>query len=70
MLYADLKLLGDLIDICLKNVKYMSLVSSDSDVGSGVKTRKRRLLRKSGAMSFKQRPKYRRFKNPIFLSPK
>lgn len=70
MLYADLKILGDLIDICLNSVKYMKLVSSGSDIASGLKTRKRRSMHQKSSLSFKRRPKYRRFKNPVFLSPK
>ena len=66
-LLDDLKILGDTIAISATGRKH---VSPRSDTASGLKTRKRRLLRKSGAMSFKQRPKYRRFKNPVFLSPK
>ena len=66
-LLDDLKILGDTIAISATGRKR---VSPRSDTASGLKTRKRRLLRKSGAMSFKQRPKYRRFKNPVFLSLK
>jgi hypothetical protein len=66
-LLDDLKILGDRIAMSATDRKR---VSPRSDTASGLKTRKRRLLRKNGAMSFKQRPKYRRFKNPVFLSPK
>ena len=66
-LLDDLKILGDRIAMSATGRKR---VSPRSDTASGLKTRKRRLLRKNGAMSFKQRPKYRRFKNPVFLSPK
>ena len=66
-LLDDLKILGDTITISAAGRKH---TSPRSDTASGIKTRKRRLLRKNGSISFKQRPKYRRFKNPVFLSPK
>jgi hypothetical protein len=66
-LLDDLKILGDTIAISATGRKR---VSHRSDTASGLKTRKRRVLRRNGAMSFKERPKYRRFKNPVFLSPK
>lgn len=66
-LLDDLKILGDTIAISATGRKR---VSPRSDTASGLKTQKRRLLRKNGAMSFRQRPKYRRFKNPVFLSAK
>ena len=66
-LLNDLKNLGDAIAISATGRKH---TTHRSDTASGVKTRKRRVLRRNGAMSFKQRPKYRRFKNPVFLSPK
>lgn len=66
-LLADLKILGDAIAISAAGRKH---ISNRSDTAAGIKTRKRRTLRKNGRMSFKQRPKYRRFKNPVFLSLK
>ena len=66
-LLADLKILGDKITISAAGRKH---TAPRSDTATGIKTRKRSLLRKNGSMSFKQRPKYRRFKNPVFLSPK
>jgi hypothetical protein len=69
-LLADLKILGDAITISAVGRKHKSSIRSHSDTAAGVKTRKRNTLRKNGSMSFKQRPKYRRFKNPIFLSSK
>jgi serine/threonine protein kinase len=63
-LLADLKILGDTISISAAGRKHTS------PTASGIKTRKRMLLRKNASMSFKQRPKYRRFKNPVFLSSK
>jgi hypothetical protein len=67
-LLDDLKILGDKISISATGRK--DPTTPRSDTAAGVKTRKRRVVRKNGAMSFKQRPKYRRFKNPVFLSPK
>jgi serine/threonine protein kinase len=69
-LLADLKILGDAIAISAAGRKHTSRISNHSDSAAGIKTRKRRLSRKNGSMSFKQRPKYRRFKNPVFLSSK
>ena len=69
-LLADLNILGDAITISAVGRKHTSSIRSHSDTAAGVKTRKRKTLRKNGSMSFKQRPKYRRFKNPIFLSSK
>lgn len=69
-LLADFKLLGDLIIFSLTGTKTATPITSSSGTASGIKTRKRRKLRKNRAISFKRSPKYRRFKNPIFLSPK
>ena len=69
-LIDDLKILGGLITISLTETNSTTPITSSLGTASGIKTRKRRNLRKNSAISFKRRPKYRRFKNPIFLSAK
>jgi hypothetical protein len=75
-LYADLKDLGNLIHIKIKGKKKTSVASIDVAEGINKKTRKTRTYNsktKSNLktrVSFKRRPKQRRFKNPFFLSIK
>jgi hypothetical protein len=81
MLYSDLKVLGDAMNITLTGKKRTTSSSSSKssfkeiDLGSGVKTRKNRRSSKQKSngktltvISRDRRP--RRFKNPLFLSVK
>jgi hypothetical protein len=73
-LYTDLKDLGNLIHIKLKGKKKTTIVSIDVARGINKKTRKNKTSNSKGNLktrvSFKRRPKQRRFKNPFFLSIK
>jgi len=86
MLYSDLKDLGNLIHIKLKGKKKTTLSSkssktskssnsiSKSFVAQGLKTRKNKTSifnsESLTKISFKRKPKQKRFKNPILLSKK
>lgn len=66
-LKSDLKVLGNLIHIEAYGKRKTSSIKQ-TDVASGIKTRKRKVSSKSGL--FKRKPLIKRFKNPIFLSLK
>ena len=78
MLYSDLKDLGNFIHLKLKgNVKTSSLSKTSSlNKAAGIfkktkKNKNKKMINKSKtSISFKRRPKQKRFKNPFFLSLK
>jgi len=72
-LYSDLKVLGDLIYKNLNSKKRNTKVSSNLARDLNKRTRKNSINKKNilkTHISFKRRPKQRRFKNPFFLSIK
>lgn len=75
MLYSDLKDLGNLIHIKIKGKKKTTSISikSLSSLGkaAGIHSKTRRnsnKYREKSSISFKRKPKQKRFKNPFFLS--
>ena len=80
MLYSDLKDLGNLLHIKLKGKKKTTISSKSNNsnksfIAEGLKTRKNKnnifIKNESNTrVSFKRRPKQKRFKNPILLDKK
>lgn len=78
MLYSDLKDLGNLIHIKLKGKKKTTSKTSTSsrvsmkniDVASGIHNRTKKIRESQTNVSFKRKPRQRRFRNPLFLSLK
>jgi serine/threonine protein kinase len=75
MLYSDLKDLGNLLHIKIKGKKKTSSISTKSlsslGKAAGIHSKTRRNANKYGektSISFKRKPKQKRFKNPFFLS--
>jgi hypothetical protein len=74
MLYSDLKDLGNLIYVKVKNKnKTISANSSNYTVARGIrsKTKKIRKTLKTNSktvFSFKRKPRVKRFKKPIFIN--